>query len=142
MTRLIGHGTWLLDQQRFFAWAESPTLTPLRGRKPKLPPHPFAASAEQLLAALELSPDHTPTTTLTIWLPTADGRPLPSPELLATGALEPPTAQPELKPWRVTGMLIELEDLRELLWSLLNCPGLHPAAYRCAPSRMSAGINC
>ena len=49
---LVLHGSWLPERTRFYLWAErTEGEERRRGRKPAVPPHPFAAPAEALTAA-------------------------------------------------------------------------------------------
>ncbi|NOR84474.1 MAG: hypothetical protein GQ526_13380, partial [Ardenticatenales bacterium] len=49
---LVVHGSWSADT--FFLWAESSEAAPRkRGRKPRIPPHPHAASPHSLRIALK-----------------------------------------------------------------------------------------
>jgi hypothetical protein len=56
--------------------------------------------------------------TLTLWLPSVDNRPVPSPELLAIGAVPPPPGTPVLAPWRVTGVLLPISPALDVLLAL------------------------
>jgi len=112
---LILHGAWLPDQKKFFLWGESLNAVPLKGKPPKRPPHPFQSSVEQLRqrAAVADSKTHP----LTLWLPSTNKTPIPSPELVATGAAAP-KGSPTLKAWRVTGLLLSVNAAIDFLLAL------------------------
>jgi SNF2 family DNA or RNA helicase len=123
------HATWLPALQRLFLWGEAGDDVPRRGRKTRLPIHPFQVAAERLreLCSPRVSPapiEHT----LSLWLPSSDAAPFASPELLATGALEAPASQPYLSAWRVTGVLLTPSQALDLL--LAPPSGLHGADLR------------
>jgi len=88
-TAPVLHGSVTPDGS-FFFWGENPPgpVTKKRGRKPattKLSPHPFALPAVALKEILNRSLPGVPVIkdTLTVWLPTADQAPEPSPEMRA-----------------------------------------------------------
>ncbi len=82
-------------------------LSPLRGRKPKVPrprSHPFSASAsllEEALGGAGVSVEHrgAQLREAVVWLPSTPGGPLPSSPLL--GEPPPTRAEPHLAPWKV-----------------------------------------
>ena len=112
---LILHGTWLPDQKQFFLWGESLESISLKGKPPKHPPHLFQISVEQLRERVTIA--DTKTHTLTLWLPSTHKTPIPSPELIATGAAVP-KGSPTLKAWRVTGLLISVNAAIDFLLAL------------------------
>ncbi len=132
----VFHATWLPALQRLFVWGEAGTGAPRKGRKARLPVHPFQADAKRVrelcsphvLAAppsVGIPPaEHT----LTLWLPSSDTAPVASPELLATGAQELPEGQPRLSAWRVTGILLTPSQALDLL--LAAPSGLYGADLR------------
>ena len=84
---IVLHGSWIIEPSRFYFWAERPAPGPKRkGKRPPLPPHPFAAPAEELTPALRALFGETfrpeALATVEAWLPSAGEQPLPSPELL------------------------------------------------------------
>ncbi|MCX6029855.1 MAG: DEAD/DEAH box helicase [Chloroflexi bacterium] len=84
---IVLHGSWIIEPSRFYFWAERSEPGPKRkGKKPPLPPHPFAAPAEELTPALKalFGEAFRPEALATVeaWLPSAVEQPLPSPELL------------------------------------------------------------
>ncbi len=104
----ILHGAWLPATQRLFVWGETAEPVRRKGRQPKIPLHPFQSllptlreRLDELGVAVELA-EHTQT----FWLPSASRAPLPSSELVATGAVELPRGAAELAPWQVTGLLL------------------------------------
>ena len=111
----ILHGTWLPDQKQFFLWGESLEAIPLKGKPPKRPPHLFQSPVEQLRQRLTVA-DST-THTLTLWLPSTNKTPIPSPELIATGAVAPKES-PKLAAWRVTGLLLSVNAAIDFLLAL------------------------
>lgn len=133
----ILHGTWLPAHQGLFFWGETGVVTPRKGRLPKLPPHPFQCPADALHEALAHLPASTTVPseqTCTLWLPSVEKSPLPSPELLATGALEAPADPPVLRPWQVTGLLLPVSAALDLLLDLATSPtiGADLRAWRMA----------
>lgn len=114
---IILHGTWQPRTQRFFLWGEDALVTSRRGRKQKLPPHPFQASLETVAARLNVSARASMPETRTIWLPSVASTPIPSPELVALGAL-PRADPPALAPWRLSGMELSPDDAIDVLLDL------------------------
>ena len=129
----ILHGAWLPSLKRFFLWGETPDAPRRKGRQAKLPPHPFQSAPEALRQRVEQLglADALDEHALTLWLPSADKTPFPSPELLETGALTPPQAVPQLAPWKVTGLLLPPTAALDLLLALSS-------AWRAAESRARA----
>jgi len=110
------HATWLPALTRLFVWGEAADAPPRRGRKATLPVHPLQSSPERLRAALPTrAAARADEQTLTFWLPTAAGAPLPSPELVATGAATVQEGSPTLAAWRVTGLLLPVDPALDLL---------------------------
>ncbi|HEU5098992.1 MAG TPA: SNF2 helicase-associated domain-containing protein, partial [Roseiflexaceae bacterium] len=128
------HATWLPALKRLFLWGEDSDTTPRKGSKARLPAHPFQVPTERLreLIRPRISPapaEHT----LTLWLPSSDLAPFASPELLETGAVPPPAAEPRLAPWRVTGLLLTpIQALDLLLASPTSLQGADLRAWRLA----------
>ena len=112
--RLIVHGTWVEDH--FFIWAESVEPSPgRRGHRPKLVPHPHAASPDLLRAALaRWCPgegwDTLPEAAYGIFLPSGETAPLLPPWLRAesAGEAEGSVDAPTLSPWQVKGLSLDL----------------------------------
>lgn len=85
-------------------WAERTILptdaTPSRS-KGRPPAHPFAAAPDELSSVLGAlipgTPEHIKTDTITVWLPTAARRPVPSSPLLG----DSPDGDPEVLAWTV-----------------------------------------
>ncbi len=116
--REILHGMWAPAQQQFFLWGEA--LEPVRrkGRQPKLPAHPFHCSADTLrrhLDRLDIDAAGLAEHSITLWLPSVAKTPVPSPELLAAGAMAPTEEALELLPWQVTGLLLPLDSALAML---------------------------
>ncbi|MEW9549159.1 DEAD/DEAH box helicase [Nonomuraea sp. NPDC050783] len=91
---LVVHGVWAGDGLAF--WAEDAGAPPGRpggGDRPR--PHPFAAPAAAVAAALGL--EDPPERTLELLLPGSAREPLPSPE----SGRPTEIARPRLRPWRV-----------------------------------------
>ncbi|NYZ13984.1 DEAD/DEAH box helicase [Azospirillum sp. RWY-5-1] len=122
---------------RLHLWGEAPAAqaAPLprpRGRRPKggrAEPTPFDPGAESLDEALDalgidlpVEPDR-----LTVWLPTADGRPLASTPVVA----EPPEAAdaPDLAPWDTTGFALPVEAAIDALCRCGGEPALAPGLF-------------
>lgn len=123
---LVLHGSWLPERTRFYLWAErTEEEERRRGRKPAVPPHPFAAPAEALIAACRaLAFDLNalePPANLEAWLPVANGRPQPSPDLLRIN----PDLAPEGRPVELVRFLLPAQGLTPLtaLDALLALPG-------------------
>ncbi len=110
------HATWLPATKSLFLWGEATEAPARKGRRARQPAHPFQTDPERLRILLSphaarASAEHT----LTLWLPSAGPAPLPSPDLLDTGALEAPEGAPALSPWRVTGLLAPLDPALDAL---------------------------
>jgi SNF2 family DNA or RNA helicase len=118
---LVLHGTW--TGTTFFLWAESGTPAPKpRGRRPKLPPHPFSAEPDVLRAALDdvledTSPGGITTTAFGLHLPTLGDLPL-LPPWLQTGEEDSSTLSRDLAPWRVKGLALDILTALDLLVTL------------------------
>jgi SNF2-related domain/SNF2 Helicase protein/Helicase conserved C-terminal domain len=118
---LVIHGVWAYGA--LYAWSEDSALpaqaAPRTGRPSRAPrPHPFAAPAETLAAALAFTFPDTPAASLardavddelTLRLPSTASRPLASPELIRPAAEEPATGgrRPSLAAWRVPALAVE-----------------------------------
>lgn len=117
----ILHGFWLPAPQRLFVWGESAEPARVRGRRPKALLHPFQSPLPTLrerllelgIAAADLAED-----SLTAWLPSTSGAPLPSPELVAGGAVQPPSEAPTLAAYQLTGLLVPITPALDLLLAL------------------------
>ncbi len=115
---LILHGTWLGERGAYFVWGEaSEAPRARRGRRLKVPMHPYQAPPAALSERLPRAGDY-PDHTLTLWLPTTEAAPVPSPELLATGALPAPNGAVRLAPWHVTGRLLPIDPALDWLIGL------------------------
>jgi SNF2 family DNA or RNA helicase len=130
----IFHATWLPALQRLFVWGEAGDGVPRKGRKSRLPVHPFQLPAERLRELWSRHVSAVPAEhTLTLWLPSSDTAPFASPELLATGAQELPVGQPHLSAWRVTGVLLTPSQALDLLLAAaLGSYGADVRAWRLA----------
>ncbi|HWE62047.1 MAG TPA: hypothetical protein VHB98_10070 [Chloroflexota bacterium] len=119
---LVLHGSWVLAQgivpARFVIWGETtePPRTSsahgLRGARPSVPvvAHPFAPKTHCLVDVLERlrlcdEADVQFARSLLVQLPSAHGRPLPSPALVARSRAE--AGGYELSTWRVDGLVFE-----------------------------------
>src|SRR5262245_35982786 len=110
------HATWLPALKSLFLWGEAGDISPRKGRKARLPAHPFQVVPERLREIYRPRVSPTPAEhTLTLWLPSGDVGPFPSPELLDTGALAAPEGQPQLAPWRLSGLLLSPVQALDLL---------------------------
>jgi superfamily II DNA or RNA helicase len=123
---LILHGSW--SAGIFFVWGESAASAPQRrGRKPRLPQHPHAASAELLRIALQrLVPqgDWTtvPSATRGIFLPSSGSGPCIPAWLTVEADLaghkeeeEEEAVEPKLSPWSVGGLALDVLPALDLL---------------------------
>jgi hypothetical protein len=117
---LVVHGSWSADT--FFLWGESSEAAPRkRGRQPRIPPHPHAASPDSLRAALRgLTPsvewEATPTAERVLLLPSAADTPCLPPWLISGEAdLD---AELHLSPWKVTGLTLDVLSALHFLVAL------------------------
>jgi len=122
---VVVHGSWSADA--FFVWGESSEAAPRRrGRKPRIPPHPYAASADSLRAVLErLAPsvewEAITTEERVILLPSAAEAPCLPPWLVSeTEELE---TELHLAPWQVTGLELDVPSALDLLIALPSSRG-------------------
>ncbi len=115
------HGTWLSASQRLFLWGETVESPRRKGRQPKIPRHPYQIATETLyqhLAQLAVTRSAAAEHTLTLWLPSVNNTPLPSPELLELGAPAPQPGVSVLHPWQTTGLLLAVDAALDLLLAL------------------------
>ena len=117
---LLVHGSW--SDGVFFVWGESSEAAPpRRGRKPRILPHPHAASPDSLRMALkQLVPlgdwEAVPSALRVLLLPsTADAPRLP-PWLMSD--VEDVETEPFLAPWQVTGLALDVLSALDLLVAL------------------------
>ena len=122
---LVLHGSWIPGRTRFCLWAEIPQEEARRrGRKPAIPPHPFAAPVEALTTARRaLFPalnELDPPETIEAWLPASGGRPQLSPELLRLN----PDLAAEAQPGELARFALPAQGLMPLaaLDALLGLP--------------------
>src|SRR3712207_3746288 len=121
MSTDILHCTWLPATHNLFIWGETAEPPRRKGRQPKLPPHPFQSAPAALRERLKqggVQSGDLVEHTLTFWLPSIDKTPVPSPELLATGAVTAPAGVPTLAPWQVTGVLLPVSPAVDMLLTL------------------------
>ncbi|MEU7990989.1 DEAD/DEAH box helicase [Streptosporangium canum] len=123
---LVVHGAWV--DGRLGVWAEDTARAPAPASRAALRPHPFAAPAAVLAAALGVAvPGGAPAKAaprrgsagtgegeLTILLPGSTGGPLPSPE----SGLASSARSPKISAWRVPALLLRPVDALSLLASL------------------------
>ena len=119
MSNLVLHGTW--SAGTFFLWGESSTPTPRRGRKPRLPAHPYAVPPEQLRTVLAgLAPwsdwAAAPVDTRTFLLPSHAAGPQMPPWLVPPA--EEDLAPLQLAPWKVNGLALGALPALDLLVAL------------------------
>jgi hypothetical protein len=129
---LVIHGLWR-STGRLALWAEDSALPAepprRRGRAPRRParpqPHPFAATSEALVEALDealgllgaaIKPAGTDTGTLL--LPTAGRGPLASPELVRDDLSGPPTGTVALGAWLVPTLEYDPDEALAILWAI------------------------
>ncbi|MFC2037523.1 hypothetical protein ACFLYD_06110, partial [Chloroflexota bacterium] len=117
---LVVHGSWSADT--FFLWAESSEAAPRRrGRKPRIPPHPHAASPDSLRTVLkDLAPsvewEATPTAERVLLLPSTASDPCLPPWLVPGDVdLE---AESCLLPWKVNGLALDVLSALHILIAL------------------------
>jgi len=119
---LVLHGSW--SAGAFFIWGESPEAAPKRrGRKPRVRPHPHAATPDRLRAALErLAPlgawAGVPTAKRVILLPSSADAPRLPPWLLPGADATAAETEPRLSPWKVTGLALDAVSALDLLVAL------------------------
>ncbi|MCG2769943.1 MAG: DEAD/DEAH box helicase [Anaerolineae bacterium] len=116
---LVVHGSWSADA--FFIWGESSESAPRRrGRKPRIPTHPQAASPEALRTLLKKAVpqgewDGVPNETRIVLLPsTADWPHLP-PWLLPEAEDAKTESELCLSPWKVFGLAMDAVSALDLL---------------------------
>lgn len=115
------HAAFLQESSQLFLWAEQDTPPARKGRQPKLPPHPFCGAGTWLsdwikTFATALKPI---STAHTLWLPSTDKLPQPSPAFAATGtAPSLPDSPLHLKVWRVEGAALSVLDAVDFLLAL------------------------
>jgi SNF2 family DNA or RNA helicase len=127
----VFHGSWF--EGHFFLWAESAEPAPKpRGRRPRLMPHPHAATPKALRARLaKLLPDgdwdSPPDALCGIFLPSRGDAPLLPPWLAPVSTAEDDVADRDapvkLAPWKVPGLLLEPLTALDLLIALPTAPG-------------------
>ncbi|MEN9938446.1 MAG: polymerase-associated protein RapA [Chloroflexota bacterium] len=127
----ILHGAWL-PQRGLFVWGETDEPPPRRGRRPKVPAHPFHLPAAALRALLNLP--EAEDTAVALWLPSSDDAPHPSPELVAAGVEAPATQPKRLAAWQVSGLLLSPAPALDLLLGdgLSAAPSADMRAWRVA----------
>jgi hypothetical protein len=114
------HGSSSADT--FFVWAESSEAAPRqRGRKPRIPLHPHAASPDSLRAVLaDLAPsvewEAVPSAERVLLLPSATDAPC-LPPWLVPDVVEP-EAELHLSPWKVTGLALDVLSALHFLVAL------------------------
>ena len=118
---LILHGSWSAD--RLFVWGECADRIARRGRKPKVPPHPYAAPVESLRDALKavspLADWSAPVAAeRAVLLPSAPDEPQ-VPSWLVPGRGEHVSeAELHLAPWKVPGLELDALAALDLLVAL------------------------
>ncbi|MBV9787145.1 MAG: ATP-dependent helicase, partial [Chloroflexi bacterium] len=126
MSDNVIHGTWLPASRSLFVWGETIEVAARKGRQPRQPRHPFQLAAEQIAEKLEPLLTHDTDAiayTLTLWLPSINDAPLPSPELLELGASPPADGEVALAPWQVAGLLLPIDAALDLLLRLKAAQG-------------------
>jgi SNF2 family DNA or RNA helicase len=157
---LVLHGSWADDT--FFVWAESSEPAPKpRGRRPRVLPHPFAASPPTIRQALEeLAPltdcDNTPQARRIVLLPSDPDGPRMPPWLVPAQSLSAEQAasidndtsaeadvdvEPHLTPWRVDGLALDVLQALDLLAAVPLVPqgGYVPSSKGTQGTRAVAG---
>jgi hypothetical protein len=113
---LVVHGLWL-PTGHLGLWAEDSTMPP-RATRRAARPHPFAAPAEAIAAALGDTRAKASQAKATLHLPTAGGRPLDSPELVRTDPPARGSAEVTLTPWLVPTLELDPDAALALLRGL------------------------
>lgn len=130
-------------KDRLWLWgettqAEAVPLPRPRGRKPKAPqpePNPFDAGADaldQMVGALGL--DTGPDTGIevgivTLWLPAADGRPIPSNPILDDATNADETGAVSLAAWETTALALDPQDAVAFLTRVASDAPLAPGLF-------------
>ncbi len=140
---IVAHGTWIPESGRgvFFLWGEdsSEVAAGRRREKTEPPHHPFTCQRKQVEREIfrsfgedgrgaEISRSEA-----VLLLPTVDGRPVPSPELVPQ-EMPDPGLRRRLTSWRVTG--VALSPLASLGWLV----GLHTGVEG-SPARVRFGSD-
>lgn len=115
----ILHGTWLPPLRKFVFWGED--TEPAR-RKPAPGSHPFGLSLDACLRHLDLFvPDAQPDgLNTTLYLPSVNGRPMPSPEAVAVGLPMEDPRFATLKSYSMNMMTLAPKEALGLLLNLNN----------------------
>jgi SNF2 family DNA or RNA helicase len=119
---LVLHGSW--SDGVFFVWGESAEPAPKpRGRRPRVPPHPYAASLNCLRRVLKtLAPSGdwggaSPATRVILLPSGAHGPHLP-PWLVPEAADVDTEGELQLAPWKVNGLALDILAVLDLLVTL------------------------
>jgi SNF2 family DNA or RNA helicase len=83
--------------------------------------HPFAATRDELIATIAAAPTAKPDS-LTVWLPTVAGKPVPSSPLLG----DLPEGKSELTPWQVPVCGLDAASVLDLLAGIGDNPTIAP----------------
>ncbi len=106
-------------------WGErtpTPSDTASRPTAKRHAAHPFAATGDELSAALAATQTSATRDSLTVWLPTVAGSPVPSSPLLG----EPREGNAELKPWLVPARVPRADSVLACLAGTGDRPTLAP----------------
>jgi SNF2 family DNA or RNA helicase len=118
----ILHGSW--SDGVFFVWSESANPAPRpRGRRPRVPSHPHAASPDRLREVMKtLAPsgdwDDVPTAKRVILLPSGAHGPQLPPWLVPEAADVDTEVELHLSPWKVNGLALDVLAALDLLVTL------------------------
>ena len=127
------HAAWL-GSGRLALWAEdsSGPVVPVRrpGRRARSQPHPFAASSDSLTALLGERAIKAASGTVVLALPTRDGGPLESPELVREQITRASAAASSVGWWEVSTLEYDADDAFALLRDLNCFDGTFAAATR------------
>ncbi|HEY1486745.1 MAG TPA: ATP-dependent helicase, partial [Micromonosporaceae bacterium] len=119
---LVVHGLWT-SADHLVVWGESstsPAAAPRRRARPQEPDHPFAATAEELRAALGPLAECTTPLALSLHLPGSDEAPVDSPELVRTDTEDdaPSSVAISLGRWRVPALGYDIDGAYAMLRTL------------------------
>ncbi len=140
---IVAHGTWIPEPGRgvFFLWGEQSSAgeAPRRREKTEPPNHPFTCQRKQVEREIFRSfgedgrGAEVSRSEAVFLLPTVDGRPVPSPELVPQ-EMPDPGLRRRLTSWRVAG--VALSPLASLGWLV----GL-PTGFDGSPARVRFGSD-
>jgi non-specific serine/threonine protein kinase len=133
---LVIHAVWLTGSGPAL-WAEDPAIpigprTRPATRAARPAQHPFAASTDEVAGVLGELAAKAVTATATLWLPTRDGRPADSPELIRDDLPPVGRGRLTLAPWRVPALEYDADSALDLLGTVESGHDAHQATLSAA----------